>query len=162
MSTPERKKLASEAYNLQFPKNTILQLRVREATNETSKNSKAPQHKLILEVINSAPFEVNGEPIDINGLEFYSYSTLTEKALPFANKVRAAFGFSELKADDIARADAREFIGQTCYAIVESSEEDRINELTKEPVKDPYTGATMKTYQRRIVEWIAKPKDEVA
>lgn len=159
MST-EKKKLAPEAYNLQFPKNTILKFRVREATNEKSKATQSPQHKLILEVIEADPFEVNGESIDINGLDFYSYSTLTAKALPFANRVRAAFGFNDLTESDIGQADAREFIGQTCFAIVESAEEDRINELTKEPVKDPYTGQTMKTYSRRIVEWIKKPKDE--
>lgn len=160
MSTEPKKKLAPEAYNIQFPKNTVLKLRVREASNETSKASKAPQHKLILEVIEAAPVEVNGESIDINGLEFYSYSTLTEKALTFANRVRAAFGFSDLTKDDFSRADAREFIGQTCYAIVESTEEDRVNEATKEPVKDPYTGQVMKIQQRRIVEWIRKPVDE--
>ena len=157
---PERKKLQAEAYNLQFPKNTILQFRCREATNEVSKASNTRQHKLVLEVINAEPFEVDGNPIDINGLEFYNWSTLTVKALPFANRVRAAFGFNDLKEEDISSADAREFIGQTAYAFVESSEEDRINEITKQPVKDPYTGENMKVYQRKITEWVAKPKDQ--
>jgi len=154
-----KKRLVSEAYNIKFPKNTLLQLRVTEAKNQKSKTNNNPQHVLTLEVINCAPFEVDGEPIDINGLEFTSYSTLVEKALEFANRVRRAFGFSDLTPSTIDSADCREYVGQVCWAFVESSEEDRINELTKEVVKDPYTGQAMKTYRRNITEFVAKPRE---
>lgn len=153
-----KKKLQTEAYNIRFPKNTLLNFRVIEAKKQQSKQNN-PQHVLTLEVINSAPFDVDGENIDINGLEFMSFSTLTSKALEFANRVRRAFGFNDLTEQDIDSADPKEYIGQVCWAIVESTEEDRINELTKEPVIDPYTGRPMKTYQRRIVEWVPKPKE---
>lgn len=155
----QKKKLAPEAYNVRFPKNTLLQLRVVEAKAQKSKSSNNPQHVLTLEVINSAPFEVDGESIDINGLEFTSYSTLTTKALEFVNRVRRAFGFDDLTESTMNSADCREYVGQICWAFVESSEEDRINELTKEIVKDPYTGQPMKTYRRNITEFVAKPKE---
>lgn len=150
----EKKKLVPEAYNIRLPKNTLLKLRVREAENTKTKETQNPMHNLTLEVIESAP--INN--VDINGLDFYERAVLTEKALPFANKLRAAFGFHELKTiDDINRADARDFIGQVCFAICESSEEERVNELTKEKVLDPYTGKPMVTYRRRVVEWVPKP-----
>lgn len=158
MSEP-KKKLAPEAYNIRFPKNTLLQLRVSDAKAQKSKTSNSPQHVLTLEVINTAPFEVDGESIDINGLEFTSYSTLTVKALEFVNRTRRAFGFDDLTQSTLDSADCREYIGQVCWAFVESSEEDRINELTKEVVKDPYTGQPMKTYRRNITEFVAKPKE---
>ena len=155
-----KKRLATEAYSIRFPKNTMLQLRCREAKKQKAKSSGNPQHVLTLEVINTAPFEVDGESIDINGLEFNSYSTLTEKALEFVNRTRRAFGFSDLTAADLESADEKEYVGQVCWAFVESTEEDRINELTKEVVKDPYTGEPMKTYNRRITEFVAKPSYE--
>lgn len=156
----DKKRLSPEAYSIRFPKNTMLQLRCRDAKKQKSKSSGNNQHVLTLEVINTAPFEVDGEPVDINGLEFTAYSTLTEKALEFVNRIRRAFGFADLTKDTLDNADEKEYIGQVCYAFVETIEEDRINELTKEVVKDPYTGAPMKTYQKRIADWVAKPIEE--
>ena len=155
----DKPKLAPEAYNIKFPKNTLVKLRVREASNERSKNGHR-MHKITLEIIDNAPVAVDGKEIDINGLDIMTFSVMTEKTLPFANKIRQAFGFSDLTSEgEINDADAKDYIGQVCYALVESTEQERVNELTKEKVLDPYTGKVMVTYRREITEWIARPRE---
>lgn len=153
--TNNRPKLAPEVYDVALPKNAY-KFRCIAADNEKSKSG-SRMAELELEIIENDPVMHNDKPVDINGLTIKSWSVVTEKSLKFANNCRAAFGLVELTADDINVFDAREFLGKTAFGIAQSTLTPQLNEVTKEPIKNPYTGEPMMQVRREITEWIPKP-----
>jgi hypothetical protein len=155
----DKPKVSPEAFDVVIPKN-VYKFRVIEAENERSKKNNSRMAKLTLEFIETDPINHNDKNVDINGLTIMSWSVVTAKSLKFANITRAAFGLSELKEDEIDLFDAKEFLGKTCFAIAHSTLEPQLNDITKEPLKNPYTGEALTKVQREISEWIPKPKGE--
>lgn len=162
--TNAEKQIDPKAYETRIPRN-IYRLRVRECDTVTTKEKGYKMFKYVSEIIpkkEGIPTVIklgDGNSVCIDGLEFYHQSVVTEKALKFFNNFRSAVGLSEITAEDISRVDGKEALGLEFFAECVGTEETKMNEETKEPLTDPYTGAVMKQLSREIKTFIGRPKN---
>lgn len=159
MSTENKPAIDPKAYETRIPRN-VYKLRVREATNAKTKDIGNRMFKYVSEIIpreEGKPTIVNGVCID--GLEFYHQSVITEKALKFVNQFRGAVGLNDLTIEDMDSANAEDAKGLEFFAECFGKEETKVNEVTGEPLIDPFNDKPVKMLTREIVQFFVRPKN---
>lgn len=148
-------KLSEEAYNIALPRN-YYRFRCLEAEDAKTKNG----HKILkfkLEIIPrdiNTPTIVNG--VQVDGLQVYANSVVTDKSIQFHNQVRAAFGLNRLEPNEVEQSVAVQFKGLECFALAQGTNEpDKTSDGT--PIMDPYTGKPRMVTKREVVEFVPRP-----
>lgn len=150
-------KLSEEAYNIALPRN-YYRFRCLEA--EDAKTAKG--HKMIkfkLEIIPrdiNTPTIVNG--VQIDGLQVYANSVVTDKSMQFHNQARAAFGLNRLEPSEVDQAVAIQFKGLECFALAQGTNESD-KSANGDPILDPYTGKPRMVTKRELVEFVPRPEN---
>jgi len=144
--SPEEIKLPLDAYFL----------RITDAEKKLS-SKKQPMVVTTVEIINHPGINLRGQVIDINGLEIIQYTSLSEKALFAINGIHKAVGMPQIKVEDLAGYEPAMLKGLEFAAVCKSESRQMLNEETKQPVLNPYTGEPVVIYNRKISMLIDKP-----
>jgi hypothetical protein len=71
------------------------------------------------------------------------------------NVLHAALGMAKVKEDQLAGVTAEKYAGAEGWAVIKSTLEETIDEVTGEKVLNPFTQKPMFRYQRNITEFVA-------
>lgn len=126
--------------------------RVKESTKETSKSSGNPMLKLVCELVDEPPMLIDGDEVDVNGLEAVKYvSPLNEKGLRTINDFRESCGFEDkITAADIPNIEAAHFTGRIFTALGSTKETDMEDRESKAPVINKLTGKPIRQSRLEI------------
>lgn len=139
---------------------TAYRLRCIKATNGVSgtNNKKAT---LVLEIFDAKPQKyrgqdgVEGDEIDINGLQIYSTLSFAPKAIePFANPALRAFGVPPVNEGSVGAFDSSILVGRTVAAICETELTEKKNNVTGETITNPNTGKPVMDFRRVVKEYL--------
>lgn len=129
--------------------------RVKECTKEVSKSSGNQMLKVISELVDEPPVIIDGESVDVNGLEpkpKYISPLLekdgngfvpTKKCKTAVNEFRRSCGMDEVDLNDLANIEPAHFVGRKFTALANTKTDvmkDRetgrevINKLTGKPI----------------------------
>jgi len=96
---------------------------------------------------------IDNSETKFNGIKVVNFRSLVDKALPFVNQERQGIGLPQVKEADLPTLDDQDYIGQTGYATVKTTQQEQKNELTGEVLVNPNTGEKLVTTRREIVAW---------
>jgi len=150
----EENKASAAAYGLRFGSKPF-KVRVMEAEKKTSQNGNLMLPYQV-EIIEAEPIKNldTGENVDVNGLMVYGRQMLMGgKSLNYVNKHRKALGMEPVTEAELSSIDPDSYKGRTGWCLINSSLEERKNEVTGEAIVNPVTGKPLTTVQREIKEW---------
>jgi hypothetical protein len=125
--------------------------KIKECKKDTSKSSGNPMLVVKAEVVNEGPMIVDGETVDINGLEGTKYISLTEKSIKTLNDFRESCGLEgKVGPADLSNVEPGHFEGRTFTALANTKEEDMVDRDTKQPVINKLTGKPIKSSRFEI------------
>ena len=145
------KKLDDAAYSLKLPLR-LYKVRVIEAKMGNSSTGN-PMITGNVEIFGADP--ING--IDINGLTITFRSVIVPTAIRFVNITRSALDLPSVTVDTLGEVSAEEYIKCEGFAKCTGKSVDQTDEVTGEPMVDPYTGEKLVRTTREILEWIPRP-----
>lgn len=105
------------------------------------------------EFAGNKPININGNEIDINGLQIQAWAVYTEKALGVFNAQRKALGLIPLKVSELDSFDEKQYLGAEGAATAKTTSKEQKNDVTGETIINPNTGKPMMSYRREIVQW---------
>lgn len=158
MSTETANKPAvnPEAYNIRWGSDAF---RVRVISAERKNSSKGnPMLNFSVEIFGANPRKNdNGEMVDINGLQVFGRQMLMpDKGLKYINAQRNSLGLPDVTASEVTSIEAADYLQKEGAAIIESSLEERKNDVTGEVVVNPLTGKPVMDIKREIKEWLTR------
>lgn len=134
-------------------KKQVYKFRISECAEQTSQKEGNRMLVSTCEIVENPPVMVDGQEVDVNGIEITNYTTLTPKALFFVNQFQKALGLPELTDEDLPNVQASNYIDLKFYAIAEGKEVPVLDE-EKKPIINPYTGKAATQTQRRIIQFM--------
>lgn len=153
MSNEAQTKVDEAARKLKLPLSQY-KLRVIEAKlGETSNRN--PKVDFTCEIFGHNQL-ING--VDVNGLQIRGSSVLVPQALQFVNRLRAALDLPEVTEETLPTVTADEYVKCEGIAKCVGNVEPQIDEVTGEPMRDPYTNEELVTVKREIKEWYPRPR----
>lgn len=136
----------------------ISQLKTDETTGKQTGNN--PRITLTLEIFDAAPVEIRNhetgetDSININGLQFKQWITLTEKALGPVNTIKKALGMPQAKKETISLEESELFKGKVGDVILKGSRRI-ILDANKQPIINPHTGQSAAVPDIKVIMWLA-------
>lgn len=133
--------------------------KIKECSKEVSKASGNQMLKLSLELVDEPLMEIDGEQVDVNGLEpkpkYISPTAenvsgdpqkpvheFTQKCLKTVNEFRKALipPLDPITKDDLANIDTTHFLGRKLVMLASSKTEPMVDQVTKREVVNKLTG----------------------
>jgi hypothetical protein len=141
------------AYNVRIPERGF-KFRVKDGVKKPSKAGK-PMFELDVEMVDNAPVGLtDGRTVDVNGLEFRHWVTLTPNPRgeePMASDFFKACGLPPITNNDLPGLDVAMLKGRVFYALAKTEEVDKKNE-NGEIITHPVTGQPIKQVNRKITQ----------
>lgn len=135
------------------PKSTYWH-RIKDAEFKMSKSANQPMFELTVEIVDHAGSvdPKTGGVVDLNGTEAMMWCSLTEKALPNLKKFFKACNIPlDISLNDlIANPNPAFLIGKKFLAIGYSKPDVQVDEVTKQPIKNPITQQDVVYYQYKV------------
>jgi len=137
-----------------IPKSTYWH-NVKDAEYGMSKSSNNPMFTLTVEIVDHPGYPDTKNPgmiVDPNGTEAQFWVSLTEKAQGNVKKFFNACGLpTDITINELlVKPDPSFLIGKKFFAIGYSKADPQIDEITKQPIKNPMTGEPVVFYQYKI------------
>src|SRR5258706_8119207 len=126
--------------------------RILDCEKQTSKKGN-PMLFQTLEIIEHPPYTQDGETLDINGVKILNWSVLTDKSIGAVNSQRESFGLPKVTVKDIDNINPLDYKGAEGFAYAKSESEEMKNDVTGEPVLNPYTNKPEVTWRKVIVRY---------
>lgn len=138
------------------PKSTYWH-RIKDAEFGMSKSSQSPMFTLTVEICDHPGYPDPKNPgsiVDVNGTEATMWVTLTDKASFHVKKFFKACGLPlDLSiADLVANPNPAFLLGKKFLALGYSKADIQVDEITKQPIKNPLTGQDLVYYQYKVGE----------
>lgn len=138
--------------------NDCYKFRILDCEKRPSKKGN-PMLVQTLEIIEHGPYKQDGVDIDINGVKVLNFAVLTDRAIGVVNSQREAFGLPKVSVKDLDNINPLDYKGAEGYAYAVSESEEMTNDVTGEPVLNPYTKKPEVTWRKKITRYPSRPRE---
>jgi hypothetical protein len=138
--------------------NNCYKFRILECERQTSKKGN-PMLFQVFEIIENGPYTQDGETLDINGVKIMNWAILSDKAIGVVNAQRDSFGLPKVSVKDLDNINPLDYKGAEGYAYAVSESEEMRNDVTGEPVLNPYTKKPEVTWRKKITRYPSRPRE---
>lgn len=139
---------------------SVYKHKITEVQFGLSKSANAPMFTLTVEIIDHPGFPNPKNPseiVDVNGQDAVVYASLTEKALGNLKRLFKACGLpTDISLEELVANPNGEFLkGKTFSALGYSKADPQVDEITKQPIVNPFTGQPIVYYRYTVGEILA-------